>query len=129
MLIGMHATASLDLEGLAAVFRAIEGNAEYIDKLFIGWIDPDLREVHWPRVEAVEPGPTLAPVGGFVDAAGLITLGPLLILNVFALAAQIAPIGTRRVALGRPAANALYAAGDQWNGHVQFLLTAGDGEL
>src|SRR5260370_28461807 len=129
MLIGMHAAVALHLEGLAAVLRPIQGNAKDVDDLFIRRIDPNLGEVHRSWIEAIHPGPGLAAVGGPVDAAGLKAFGALLVLDILALAAQGTAIGTRRVTLGSPLANAFEATGDEWDRKVQFLLAAGDGEL
>src|SRR6266446_1906841 len=88
VLIGVYAAVAFHLEGLAAVLRAIHLHAEDVDDLLVQRIDADLGEVHRPRIEAIDAGPGFTAVGGFVDAAGLVSVGPLLVLDIFALAAK-----------------------------------------
>src|SRR5262249_50098072 len=90
VLIGVHAAALPgERKCLAAVLGAVHGHAAHPEIVFIAGIDADLREIHGARVDAVNALPGLAAVGRFVDAAGLVAVGPLLVLNIFALGAQV----------------------------------------
>ena len=93
VVVGVDAAAAVGAERLAAVGRAVERDPQHVEVLVVGRIDADLAEVHRPGVEAVDPRPGLAAVGRLVDAAVLEAVGPLLVLDVLALAAEPAENG------------------------------------
>src|SRR5205085_5740453 len=73
---------------LAAIGGPGHRNAQDVEEVLVGGIDADLAKVHRTRVDAVDPGPRIAAVGGFVDPAVLEAIGALSILRVFNLAAE-----------------------------------------
>ncbi len=105
----MDRLAPLGLEGLAAVGRAIQRDAQHVEVLVVAGIDADLAEVHGARVDAVDARPRLAGVGGLVDAAVFVGVGALLVLDVLALAAV--PEGIRPGG-GAPLLSACNGKGD-----------------
>ena len=93
--VGVDAAAEIVGERQAAIVRLELGDAEHIDVVGVARIDADDAEVHRPRVERVDPLPRLAAVARAIDAAVLVALGPLLVLNVGRLAEVGVGVGPR----------------------------------
>ena len=103
VVIDMHVVAvAVGGEGLPAVGRAVQGDAEDVHVVRIGGIDADLTEVHRARVEGVDARPALPAVEGAIHPAVLVPVGSLLLLGVAALPAETTAEGAggrRRILL------------------------------
>ena len=49
-------------KAVSAVFALVCGRSQHIHTFRVRGVDEDLRVVHWPRVERVDPLPRVAPV-------------------------------------------------------------------
>src|SRR5690606_36591714 len=98
VLVGVNAAAAVGAEGLAAIAGAVEGDPEHVEKLVVAGVDATLAEIEGAWIEAVDPGPGLAAIGGLVAAAVLDAHGALAVLDVLALAAQVGPVAPVRAA-------------------------------
>src|SRR5438093_11159415 len=76
-------------ERLAAIGGAEQADAEHVKVFVVAGIDADLAEVHGARIQAVDARPGLAAIRRTVDTAELVTVGPLLVLGILALAAKL----------------------------------------
>src|SRR5262249_16472252 len=88
MAIRVYLPAGVALKRLAPVVGAIHRDAQDIHILFVARINANLAEIHRPRIEAVDARPGLAAISGFVNAAVLIAITALAILDIFRLTAQ-----------------------------------------
>src|SRR5262249_33701530 len=95
MLVRVEAAVAIRGKRLPTVGRAVHADAQDVDDVLIGGIDPDNAEVHGARVEAVDTDPRLAAVRGLVNPAEVVTVRPLTVLDVRLLAAVHEAVGSR----------------------------------
>ncbi len=131
MVIGMHAPILARLKLLAAIGGVGESDAADIEQLVVRRIDAKKREVHRPRIEAVDALPGVAGVVAAINAAGLPAILALLLLGVFALPAQLRGVRLGRVAAALAAATTAAKTTPflERDGEFFLFLAAQDAEL
>src|SRR5262249_35564859 len=99
------------LECLAAVAGVGHVDAEHGQVLVVARVNADLAEIHRPGIDAVNAIPGLAAVGRLVDAAVLMAVWPLSVLDVCRLPPVVGAIGPcRGPAAGPPESASTSAA-------------------
>ena len=106
VVIRMDAVAAIRAKRLAAILRPVQRDSTQKNVVLVTRINANEAEVHGAGIDAVDARPGLAAVSGLVDAAVLVAVGPLPVLDVFVLPAVGAAIGApgagRAGSLGAP---------------------------